>query len=98
MNCKFYAALFASIAFSACGGGGDSHYSSTTTPASPTASTTPSPTRTRVPWPTVIEVSPTPVSAADAARLLEQATFGVTASETARVRSVGINAYLAQQF
>jgi uncharacterized protein (DUF1800 family) len=38
-----------------------------------------------------------PPTAADAARLLDQATFGVTASDTAHVQSVGINAYLAEQ-
>jgi len=37
------------------------------------------------------------VSAADAARLLEQATFGVTASDVAHVQSVGIDAYLNEQ-
>jgi uncharacterized protein (DUF1800 family) len=91
MNCKFYVGLFASIALSGCGGGDDSHNSSTTpAAASPTGSTAASPT--------ISPVSPPPVSAADAARLLEQASFGVTASDTARVRSVGIDAYLAQQF
>jgi uncharacterized protein (DUF1800 family) len=38
-----------------------------------------------------------PPTAANAARLLDQATFGVTASDTAHVQSVGINAYLAEQ-
>jgi uncharacterized protein (DUF1800 family) len=37
------------------------------------------------------------VTAADAARLLEQATFGVTASDVAHVQSVGIDAYLNEQ-
>jgi uncharacterized protein (DUF1800 family) len=37
------------------------------------------------------------LAAADAARLLEQATFGVTASDTAHVQSVGINAYINEQ-
>jgi uncharacterized protein (DUF1800 family) len=37
------------------------------------------------------------VSAADAARLLEQATFGVTASDVAHVQSVGIGAYISEQ-
>ena len=40
---------------------------------------------------------PTPVGAADAARLLEQATFGVTANDVAHVQSVGINTYLNEQ-
>jgi len=34
---------------------------------------------------------------ADASRLLEQATFGVTASDLANVQSIGIDAYLAAQ-
>jgi uncharacterized protein (DUF1800 family) len=42
-------------------------------------------------------VSAPSVSAADAARLLEQATFGVTASDVAHVQSVGIDAYLSEQ-
>jgi len=40
---------------------------------------------------------PPSVSAADAARLLEQATFGVTASDVAHVQSVGIDAYINEQ-
>ena len=41
--------------------------------------------------------TPTHPTAADAARLLEQATFGVMADDTAHVQSVGIAAYLAEQ-
>jgi uncharacterized protein (DUF1800 family) len=37
------------------------------------------------------------VDATDAARLLEQATFGVTASDVAHVQSVGIGAYINEQ-
>jgi uncharacterized protein (DUF1800 family) len=37
------------------------------------------------------------VAAADAARLLEQATFGVTANDVAHVQSIGINAYITGQ-
>ena len=40
---------------------------------------------------------PPSVSAADAARLLEQATFGVTASDVAHVQGVGIDAYINEQ-
>jgi uncharacterized protein (DUF1800 family) len=40
---------------------------------------------------------PPPVATADAARLLEQATFGVTASDVAHVQSVGIDAYINEQ-
>jgi uncharacterized protein (DUF1800 family) len=50
------------------------------------------PTPTPTPTPTS-----TSVSATDAARLLEQATFGVTASDVAHVQSVGIDAYIAEQ-
>jgi uncharacterized protein (DUF1800 family) len=42
-------------------------------------------------------VSAPSVTAADAARLLEQATFGVTQSDVAHVQSVGIDAYLSEQ-
>jgi uncharacterized protein (DUF1800 family) len=38
-----------------------------------------------------------PLAAADAARLLEQATFGVTASDIAHLQSVGVDAYITEQ-
>jgi uncharacterized protein (DUF1800 family) len=41
--------------------------------------------------------TPPPVAAADVARLLDQATFGVTASDVAHVQSVGIDAYISEQ-
>ena len=41
--------------------------------------------------------SPTPVAASDAARLLEQATFGATASDIAHVQSIGIDGYISEQ-
>jgi uncharacterized protein (DUF1800 family) len=49
--------------------------------------------------PTTASPTPTPplVSSADAARLLDQATFGVTAADLAHVQSVGISAYLGEQ-
>jgi uncharacterized protein (DUF1800 family) len=50
------------------------------------------PTPAATPIPT-----PASVGAADAARLLEQATFGVTASDLAHVQSVGIDAYINEQ-
>jgi uncharacterized protein (DUF1800 family) len=40
---------------------------------------------------------PVPLAAADAARLLEQATFGVTASDVAHVQAIGVDAYIAEQ-
>jgi uncharacterized protein (DUF1800 family) len=51
-----------------------------------------------MPSPTPTPPPPPPaVGAADAARLLDQATFGVTASDVAHVQSVGIDAYIAEQ-
>jgi uncharacterized protein (DUF1800 family) len=47
--------------------------------------------------PTPTPPAPAPVGAADAARLLEQATFGVTASDVAHVQAVGIDAYISEQ-
>ena len=41
--------------------------------------------------------SPAAVAASDAARLLEQATFGATASDIAHVQSIGIDAYISEQ-
>ena len=41
--------------------------------------------------------SPASVSASDVARLLEQATFGATASDIAHVQSIGIDAYISEQ-
>ena len=38
------------------------------------------------------------VSRADAQRFLEQSSFGSTDAETARVQSMGLQAYLADQF
>jgi uncharacterized protein (DUF1800 family) len=46
---------------------------------------------------TPVPPAPLPVGAADAARLLEQATFGVTAGDIAHVQSVGIDAYINEQ-
>ena len=48
------------------------------------------------PTPTPAPTTPM-VGAADAARLLDQATFGVKASDVAHVQSIGINAYIAEQ-
>jgi uncharacterized protein (DUF1800 family) len=55
-----------------------------------------SPATPVAPTPPVAPTTPPP-TAANAARLLEQATFGVTASDTAHVQGIGINAYLAEQ-
>src|SRR5271155_5673938 len=50
------------------------------------------------PPPAVTPPPPPPLASADAARLLEQATFGVTAGDLAHVQSVGIDAYINEQF
>jgi uncharacterized protein (DUF1800 family) len=55
------------------------------TPAAPGAPTPP------------VTAAPQNLSASDAARLLDQATFGVTASDLAHVQSIGIDAYLSEQ-
>jgi uncharacterized protein (DUF1800 family) len=78
------ALLMASLG--ACGGGGSSSAPASGTSTTPTTPTTPTP--------------PTPPAApttADTSRLLDQATFGVTASDVTHVQSVGFNAYLAEQ-
>jgi uncharacterized protein (DUF1800 family) len=70
------------LGLAACGGGGNTAPVSTS-PTSPTPPTTPPTTPS--------------VAAADAARLLDQATFGVTASDIAHVQSIGIDAYITEQ-
>jgi uncharacterized protein (DUF1800 family) len=47
--------------------------------------------------PSVMTPPPNQPSAVDTARLLEQATFGVTASDITHVQSVGFQAYLTEQ-
>ena len=69
------------ITLAACGGGGGSA-TSATSPSSTTSNPTP---------------APPAVDATDAARLLEQATFGVTAGDIAHVQSIGIDAYINEQ-
>jgi uncharacterized protein (DUF1800 family) len=49
------------------------------------------------PPPMVTPPTSASMSAADAARLLEQATFGVTASDVAHVQSIGMDAYISEQ-
>ena len=75
-----------------CGGSGGSSGSTATAPAGSGSTAAPQvaskPTRT----PTTASLSST-----DAARLLEQATFGPTPSEVKRVAALGFNAYLAEQ-
>ncbi len=74
-------ALYALLALTACGGGGSG------TAGAPTSPTSPS---------TASQAAPL-VGVADAARFLDQATFGATASDIAHVQSVGIDAYINEQ-
>jgi uncharacterized protein (DUF1800 family) len=71
------------LTLAACGGSSGNTAGSTT----PTSTTPPTPP----PTPTAL------VGAADAARLLDQATFGVTASDVAHVQSIGVDAYINEQ-
>jgi uncharacterized protein (DUF1800 family) len=64
-------------------------------PAASGLGTIPKPART--PTGATQTAAAAPVGAADAARLLEQATFGVTASDVAHVQSVGVDAYIVEQ-
>jgi uncharacterized protein (DUF1800 family) len=81
------AATIVVLSLSACGGG-----------SSGTAADSSAPTSTSTPTPTQAAVPPAAApTVADASRLLEQATFGVTASDLANVQSAGISAYLAAQ-
>ena len=75
-------ALCTLLALTACGGGGGSGTAGA--PASPMSPSTPPQTAPLV-------------GVADAARLLDQATFGATASDIAHVQSVGIDAYINEQ-
>jgi uncharacterized protein (DUF1800 family) len=65
------------------------------TAAATTRSTT-APTTASTTAMTAAEAPPL-VGAADAARLLDQTTFGVTASDVAHVQSVGVAAYITEQ-
>ncbi|MGA2365179.1 MAG: DUF1800 domain-containing protein [Steroidobacteraceae bacterium] len=84
---EFAATCAMMLALTACGGGGSTSVGSATTTGTTTTSTTTTTTTT-----TASTVDPM-----DAARLLEQATFGVTASDVAHVQSIGIDAYISEQ-
>ena len=62
--------------------------------ASPAPATPPAPT----PTPTPKQYGPGEASAADATRLLEQATWGPTSSEVTRVQQIGLRAFVDEQF
>ncbi len=61
---------------------------------SPAPPTPPAPT----PLPTPKQYGPGEASAADATRLLEQATWGPTSSEVTRVQQIGLRAFVDEQF
>jgi uncharacterized protein (DUF1800 family) len=73
----------------------------TTTPPPPTTepppTTTPPPPTTTPPPPTTTPPPPVDAAQVTASRFLEQASFGPTQAEIAKVRSMGINAWIAEQ-
>jgi uncharacterized protein (DUF1800 family) len=86
------------FALASCGGGdvtGAAASGAAATTGGGVAATPP--TTVSTPGPGPAPVQPPPVGAADAARLLDQATFGVTASDVAHVQSVGVAAYINEQ-
>jgi uncharacterized protein (DUF1800 family) len=92
-------ALSALFALAACSGGSDGTGAAATgaTPAAPmTTPTTTAPTTIPTTTPMTSQAPP-PIGAADAARLLDQATFGVMAGDVAHVQSVGVAAYITEQ-
>jgi uncharacterized protein (DUF1800 family) len=82
------------LALAACGGGGDSSGATSGTTGSGTSGSTGTGGTTGTGTGTS---PPVTLSATDAQRLLEQATFGPTPSEVTRVAALGVNAYIAQQ-
>jgi uncharacterized protein (DUF1800 family) len=89
--------LSALFALAACGGGSSSVGSSSGVGATPAGTASVAPTPVQPPAPAPAATPAPPVSAADAARLLDQATFGVTAADVAHVQSVGFAAYITEQ-
>jgi uncharacterized protein (DUF1800 family) len=82
----FAATCIMMLALAACGGGSGTSTASATSTATTTTPTT-----------TTTTTTASTVDPNDAARLLEQATFGVTASDIAHVQSIGIDAYISEQ-
>jgi uncharacterized protein (DUF1800 family) len=85
-----------------CGGSDGSSGSTTTAPSSLKTMTTPSAAfgSTTIPSGSSGSTTTPPAAAmsfADAARLLEQATFGPTPSEVTRVAALGFDGYIAEQ-
>ncbi len=92
MMTRFSAKLAVTLAYAVlvagCGGSGGGSSATATTPATsnlPGSSAPSTPVATTAP------------SGADAARFLDQATFGVTAADLAHVQSVGFAGYFAEQ-
>jgi len=83
------------VLLSGCGWGRDDGTTSVSSTSS--ASTTPTATTTPIATTVPSRVSARPVTASDASRLLDQATFGVTASDVTLVQSLGIDAYIEAQ-
>jgi uncharacterized protein (DUF1800 family) len=94
--CRLTAAASLLLTLAACGDDGGSVENFPTPAATPTPRTPPAPAATQTRAPASPQTGE-PVSAADAARLLEQATFGVTAIDVAHVQSIGIDAYINEQ-
>jgi hypothetical protein len=82
---RFASTCCALITLAACGGSGGNTAVTSPSATSPPV-TTPPPSSSAV-----------AVDAADAARFLDQATFGVTASDMTHVQSIGFDAYINEQ-
>jgi len=96
---RFAAVACLLLTLSACGDDGSTTAENL---SAPSATAIPTPRATPVPAAAQTQASAapktvTPVNAADAARLLEQATFGVTANDVAHVQNIGIDAYIDEQ-
>lgn len=83
-----------------CGGGTGAEPAAGTAPAAPAPAPSPAPTPTPTPTPTPIPTPPPPTAQptpADAARLLEQATFGPTDAAITQVQAGSIAGWIDQQ-
>jgi uncharacterized protein (DUF1800 family) len=94
--------LLPAVAFAlllaACSGGDSPTPVGGTNPPPPAPEPVPIPSPEPTPPPPTPLPTPTPISRADAARFLEQATFGPTETSIARVQAGGFGAYLDEQF
>jgi uncharacterized protein (DUF1800 family) len=85
------------VALAACDGGSGSDSSSTGGGALSSSSNGAAPSDHTASSSSASSSGSSAMSTADAARLLEQATFGPTASEVARVAALGFNGYMQEQ-